>query len=252
MHAHSVADRPTARPPPAGCVHVIASVRRFHEWYRHPLVFVSTHWDCSAVTYAASTSFGVNMANGRIAGAVAEAVWCMSVAPLYACEQPAVMLEHVLGDPAVRTEARFFGCAARKRWWWWTSEGLRMPSPTDVVPMEACISTHHKHAWAGAERRSLSRTPTPPGLAAAHVAAWRPAVVAVSLSAARVPPALAASYDADIQAARARLTLWAASRPNVTPRLQDDEGQGSVRCSVVPVWTASGEELALLPSGGGG
>ena len=132
----SVADRPSSTPPEPGSNHIIALARRFHAWYPHPISFVTTHWTCSKVSYAGRSNFRRNMESGDIVTAVEDAVWSMCIAPRFASEQPPVMLEYVLGEPAMRTEVRLFGAPVVKEWWWWTSPDLQLPSPTIEVPSQ--------------------------------------------------------------------------------------------------------------------
>ena len=52
IRAASVANRPAALPPVPKSAHFIAGVRAFHEWYGHPIPFLTTHWDCAPAGYA--------------------------------------------------------------------------------------------------------------------------------------------------------------------------------------------------------
>ena len=247
-HAASLADRPTSTPPSPSTLHFIAGDEAFHAWYPHPLLFITSHWDCAPATYAASFMFGKNMETGILQRNVDHAVWCRSISPLYAAEQTRTALECIIGPPTVKLNLSSFVGTRDKAWWWWQSEGLPVCKPPNGVDSSAARSEHHDSDHLPIELKKLARAGTPPLFARMHVEAWAAFVLSAAASSTRLPRALSDQYDRDLLSARACLTMWACSYPGVSRRL--DHGSVAVsRCIIVPVHM-DGELLALVPSSG--
>ena len=131
--AASVADRPTTLLPTPGAAHFISEVRVFHEWYRHPIPFVTTHWDCAPSAYVSSAQWKAFMRSGELLENIEHAMWCRSkwsISRLYAGETTKGAMEVFLGSPLVKTNLALWSGDRLKDWWWFSAIGV----PVLVAP----------------------------------------------------------------------------------------------------------------------
>lgn len=249
VSAASVADRPCVTPPAAGAAHFICAVRTFHEWYPHDIPFLTSHWDCAPTAYCRASTFNAAMRNGSIVAVLEEAVFVLSVVPLYSAEQPAVMLERVLRPPEEKTRFSEWNLVLRKEWWAWQPPSLPVATPTGPeIPETELRSAHHDESSRGSERRSLSRTSTPTTFALARVRQFKSTVLAAARSptARRTPRALAATHERDRLNARANLTTWAANEDRVAPVMSWSAAPAESRVLVYPFTRSSAGNLVLV------
>ena len=235
IRAASVANRPSALPPVAQSAHFIAGVREFHEWYGHPIPFLTTHWDCAPAGYASKARWKGLMQSGELPRNVDDAVWCRSISRLFAGETTKSSMEVFLGPPSVKTNLALWAGDRLKDWWWFLSEGIPVLTPPRLSVPSSARSTHHDRSGMLLEKLKLSRGTTPWAFAEAHARGWAQTVRDAQQQPMIAARAVAASFDHHLLVARARLTLWAAADATILSRVADTSIAVD-RCILVPVY----------------
>ena len=212
IRAASVANRPAALPPVSQSAHFIAGVRAFHEWYDHPISFLTTHWDCAPAGYASKARWKTLMQSGELPQNVDDAIWCRSTSRLFAGETTKSAMEVFLGPPAIKTNLAHWAGNRLKDWWWFQAEGVPVLQPPLTSAPPSVRSTHHDRDGLLLEKLKLSRGTTPWAFAEAHAKGWAQTVRDAQSQPMIAAGTVAASFDYELRAARARLTMWAGRR----------------------------------------
>ena len=248
IRAASVANRPSALPPLPQSAHFIAGVKAFHEWYGHPIPFLTTHWDCAPAGYASKARWKALMQSGELPQNVEDAVWCRSICRLFAGETTKSAMEFFLGPPSIKTNLAHWAGDRLKDWWWFLAAGVPvLHPPLRSAPLTA-RSTHHDRDGLLLERLKLSRGTTPHPFAEAHARGWVQTVRDAQSQPMIAAGTTSAAFEHDLQVSRARLTLWAAADTNIVSRLTEDSVAVD-RCILVPVYVED-NIMALVPDSG--
>ena len=178
FRAASVANRPSTTPPPYGCIHFIGEVVEWRQGYPWSIPMATANPDCHTATVAARNSavdrWRRHMTSRELEAAVVHFAWLLGAADSIAIEQPPTFLEYVFGPPTVRTSLADFGVPLRKKWHWWLRRVQPAPPTSPLDGPQP--SNHHEFDDLPPDLRSIARATTPPQFAAAHVAAWAPAL----------------------------------------------------------------------------
>ena len=251
--AASVANRPSTTPPEEGSIHFIGDVVAWWRAYPWSIPMATANPDCHTATIAAVNSavdrWRGHMLSKELEAAVTHFAWLLGAADSIAIEQPPTFLEYVFGPPTVRTCLADYGVPLRKKWHWWLRHVE--PAPPSGALDGAQRSNHHDFDDLPHDLRSIARASTPPLFAAAHVAAWAPALRAklegspiIKAPAHRSAPTLGEIQRRE--AALSSLTLAAAAL--LAPLLP---AQLPRRCVIlIPAAMLRGEPVLLLPKVG--
>ena len=172
--AFSVADRPTASPPPEGKYHFCMDVHLFLSVYPYPVNTCTAGVTCTYSTWANHSRWPEFVLSGRILGKAEEFLFMMYIGARAAGEHPPSCLEAIIGLPSFITTYFEHGPAddshsTHEKTVEWFTRNLSVVRPSHIVP-EHLRTPRPSHSNSDVSMIVRSTMPFP--FASAHAAVW--------------------------------------------------------------------------------
>ena len=173
--ACSVANRPTASPPPEGKFHFCMDVHLFLSVYPYPILTCTSGVTCTFSTWANHANWKKYVASGQILEKAEEFIFMMYVGLRSAGEHPPSCFEAIIGAPSFVTTYFEHGPKndsyhTRSKTVEWYCRNLSPVPPSHPVPARLRLP---RPSHSNSDVSMVVRSTMPASFAEAHVAVWR-------------------------------------------------------------------------------